>query len=146
MKNLLNELWKREELPCIDAIFFPNGKALRIHIDLPQSTIDIGDEFNSNEFILQDIENVSSIGLACEILMGNGFKCYAGEGSFGSDGFIACLNNKDDIAWIFFSEWSNPFDELEEISPGKVRATSTANFSLLIDIENPLNMEIVERK
>jgi hypothetical protein len=52
------------------------------------------------------------------------------------------LNNQGDIAWIFFSEWSNPFDALEEISPGKIRATSTANFFLLIDIENPLNMKI----
>jgi hypothetical protein len=142
MKNMLNELWEREELPCIDAIFFPNGKVFRVHINVPQLTINIKDEFNLNEFILQDTEYVSSIGLTCEILMTDGFKCYAGEGSFGSDGFIACLNNKSDIAWIFFSEWSNPFEELEEISPRKIRATSTANFFLLIDIENPLNMEI----
>jgi hypothetical protein len=142
-KDMLSVLWEREEIPRVDAILFPNGKAVNVCLDIPKLTVKVGEEFNLNEFILQEEGNVSLICAGHGLPVTNGGTCCTGEGSWGSDGFVVHLNSKGDIVWIFFSEWSNPFIKIKETSPGIITAISSANFALVIDIENPLSMKMI---
>lgn len=141
MKNLLHDLWEKEELPIVNAILFPDGRGIYFYIDMYELTITKGEEFDLNEFISQDTDNVSPIGPLCRLATDGGM-CRAGEASYGSEGFIAYLNHNNEIVWILFSENSNPFDELRESAPGKIIASSTFGYDLYIDLKNPLDMQI----
>ncbi|MFE3990488.1 hypothetical protein ACFXPW_02090 [Streptomyces goshikiensis] len=59
-----------------------------------------------------------------------------GEGSYGSEGFIAGLTVDRALIWAMFFTESNPFDRIQ-LSGKMATFSSTSGFKVTVDIDEP---------
>lgn len=145
MKNIVIELWKNETLPVKDAIYFSNGAAFLLEItSYPIPTLQKGNSFDLNELYKNNENEITHIDIFKEIKLSNGFFCCVGEASYGTEGFIACLDTNKNLIWVIYSETSNPFINIIEYRTGNILVESSANFKLRIDVIDPMNIELVK--
>lgn len=113
----LNDLWKTEKCPIINGVIFDNGTI--IQLDIPDCSSEktvlkvekkmiLSSLYLENKSIFKDLYHSSLIKKKGEL------KFMAGEGSWGGDGYVACINmNTNKILWIFTSDRINPIIGLE---------------------------------
>ncbi|PWU30902.1 hypothetical protein DK254_10800 [Pseudomonas sp. RW407] len=143
MKNII-ELWSNEELPIKDGVYFSNGKSFSISIlAYPAPHICSRGWFDFEEYFKGNQEEVTSIDVTKRVVLKGGACCYVGEGSYGSEGFIAYENNHKLLEWVVYSESSNPFIDIKEGGANALVAESSAGFKIKISISNPEEMEVV---
>ncbi|WP_260451537.1 hypothetical protein [Listeria cossartiae] len=90
----------------------------------------------------EDQENITKIDVFQEIKLSNGFYCCVGEGSYGSEGFVAYLDESKNLLWVLYSETSNPFVNIMEECEGIVVAESSANFKIRLDVNKPTSLSL----
>ncbi|EAM8245442.1 hypothetical protein CLL99_003417, partial [Salmonella enterica subsp. enterica serovar Thompson] len=73
----------------------------------------------------------------------NNCYCCVGEGSYGSEGFVAYLDENKNLVWVLYSEESNPFINVSEYIPDIIIVESSSNIRLKININNPMDLELV---
>jgi hypothetical protein len=66
--------------------------------------------------------------------------CVAGEGALGGDGVVAVLGDQNNLPWIAFFDWSNPFVSLR-VEDRALEATS--NLGHVWRFTLPIPQEIV---
>lgn len=131
-------------LPVKDAIYFSNGDSFHLRIQLyPTPVLHKGDSFSLISFYKENENEITNIDILKEVKLSNGFYCCVGDGSYGSEGFVACLDEKRNLLWVVYSEISNPFISAFENDFGYIIAKSSAEFKLKICIRDPRDMSLI---
>ncbi|EJI3495537.1 hypothetical protein NEU90_002889 [Salmonella enterica] len=143
MKNII-QLWEDNLLPIKDAIYFSNGRSFLCKImDYPTLHIERNGEFDFSAFFEKNKDEVTDIDKFREIKLANNCYCCVGEGSYGSEGFVAYLDENKNLVWVLYSEESNPFINVSEYIPDIIIVESSSNIRLKININNPMDLELV---
>lgn len=145
MKSIV-DLWNEHLLPIKNAVYFADGTAFSIDITLyPEPRFEKGDDFCFSDFFKNNEDEITDVDLFKKKSLSNkGWLCF-GEGSYGSEGFIACLNSDDKLIWVLYSENSNPFVDMKEVE-GVVYVKSSLNICLRIKINDPREIELCDIK
>jgi len=94
------------------------------------------EEFNLDEALDADPDWLTSIDVTRETgLAGAGYLC-CGEGSYGSEGFAARLDEHKNLAWVIYLEESNPFTDIV-IAGMTATFSSSSGVSITVDIYRP---------
>jgi hypothetical protein len=145
MNSAIISLWEENLLPIKDGVYFSNGKSISKKIySYPAPRIENGQEFDLNKFLQDNTDETTSIDGLKEISLKNKGYCLVGEGSHGSEGFIAHLDKNHELIWVIYSEESNPFINIMEEQENIVTVESSANFKIKIDVNDPVNLEIIQ--
>lgn len=124
-------------------VFF-DGRATSCKItSFPTPKIEVGADFDFIDFYRNNNEEVTSIDIIKEVKLLNECYCCVGEGSYGSEGFIAYLDNDKNPIWILYSENSNPFVSVFEHEENTILVESTAGLKIQIDLHNPVNLKLI---
>ena len=144
MQSIISKLWKEELLPIKEAVFFFDGRAKSCKItSFPTPKIEVGADFDFIDFYRNNNEEVTSIDIIKEVKLLNECYCCVGEGSYGSEGFIAYLDNDKNPIWILYSENSNPFVSVFEHEENTILVESTAGLKIQIDLHNTVNLKLI---
>ncbi|OTQ57399.1 hypothetical protein B6D18_10210 [Gilliamella sp. A7] len=119
----INELWNKEKLPIKDGIYFANGES-----------------FSLVDFLNQNPDCITHIDIFKKIKLQMGGTCLLGEGSHGSEGFIAYITSDEKLNWVIYFEESNPFINAVELSDAFLTVESSANYRIILDLKNPINI------
>ncbi|MFF6833496.1 hypothetical protein ACFY84_16700 [Streptomyces sp. NPDC012438] len=133
----LPRLWEDFALPAEDALHYADGRSYGVVLDpAAPGGFAVLAPFDLGEVLEADPARVSSVdGLAVADL-GEGGLLWGGEGSHGSEGFLARLTTDRALVWaVFFSE-SNPFSRVR-LSGNVAAFTSTSGFEVTVDIDDP---------
>lgn len=145
MQKLIVNLWENETLPVKDAVYFSNGEAFSLKItSYPLPNIQRNGWFDLHDFYEANKEEITEIDVFKVIQLSNGYYCCIGEGSYGSEGFIAYLDSNKSLVWVIYSESSNPFINVDEDDSGNIFVESSARVKLKININNPINLELIK--
>jgi len=88
------------------------------------------------EVLAEDTEQLTSIDITREIPAPTGFIC-AGEGSHGSEGFFARLDEHRRLVWVCYLSESNPFDRLA-VADNALTASSTSGVVITVNLDEPV--------
>ncbi|ANO87882.1 hypothetical protein KV337_004988 [Escherichia coli] len=142
MKNII-QLWEDGLLPIKDAIYFSNGESFLCKItSYPTPCIEKNGEFDFSAFYEKNKDEVTDIDKSREVKLANNCYCCIGEGSYGSEGFIAYLDENKNLVWVLYSEESNPFINITEYTSDIIIVESSSNIRLRININNPVDLEL----
>ncbi|MBK3576238.1 hypothetical protein JHN63_20935 [Streptomyces sp. MBT65] len=138
--NRIAELWRGGKAPAWDGLFRADGSARAVEVDSAAlSWFELGAPLDFETWLAENPETLTTIdihrqGLA-EIPNGSGHVC-CGEGSHGSEGFFARLDQDKNLAWVVSLGDSNPF--VRATVEGSV-ATFTNNLgnSIPVDLTDP---------
>lgn len=147
MKKILNFI-DHLESPSLNGIIYPDGT-----IDLLNVKVDWGPpiQYSLKSETKSSIELLDNEGKLqwndCAILVTaidikQSIEIVAGEGDYGSDGFIGVIDlSTRNLIWLAFFNCSNPFDRLD-IKEEKIYATSTNGCLWKFVIKSPIDIEI----
>src|SRR5882724_6188313 len=95
----IEELWRSGRLPIEDGVFFANGRSFAVEV--VESRLEVVDEVDLAQLLAEDPDWVTSIDVTREVAAPGGFVC-AGEGSHGSEGFFARLDEARNLIWVCY--------------------------------------------
>lgn len=144
MKIDIQKYWDKDLCPIINGIIFANSVVKMLepkHADeftyIPQfsGTTSI-EEINSvDDLKLTTICKMKSL----EVEEAN-LRIYCGEGSWGSEGFVAVCDIADDkLQWIAYFDYSNPMVKVEYLN-GKIVSYSNLGHKWEFNISTPENV------
>ena len=146
MNSSIIELWEQRRLPTRSALSFADGTAIPLAIvESPILTLTKGAAFGMNQFFEQNPDDLTCIEIFKTLPLRHDGSCCVGEGSHGSEGFVACLDEAQSLRWVIYLDHSNPFDDIDEVAAGTIVALSTAGLALRVDVENPLAMSLIRQ-
>ncbi|MFE1874440.1 hypothetical protein ACFW9N_26740 [Streptomyces sp. NPDC059496] len=133
----IERLWKDFELPVKDALHHADGHSYDVALDptAPRGFTVLG-PFDLDEVLEGDPSWVSSVDGLAAVDLGEEGLLWCGEGSYGSEGFIARLTVDRALHWAMFFIESNPFDRIR-LSGSVATFSSTSGFELALDIDDP---------
>lgn len=137
----LSELWKKEECPLVEGVIFNDGTVIEFNITNSTSGKLQFEEIGRTqivEILKQDSGNYKNLYHSTTQQVHQSYKYMAGEGSWGGDGYVACLDlNTNNVLWIFTSDRINPIISLE-FSNNKIIAKNNLSCAFSIEV-NSLN-------
>ena len=137
----INELWDKEKLPTKDGIYFANGESFSFLAKFyPHVFIKKGGSFNLVDFLNKNPDCITTIDIFQKIKIQMGGTCLLGEGSHGSEGFIAYISSDEKLNWVIYFEESNPFINAIELPDKFLEVESSANYRIILDLKNPINI------
>lgn len=133
------------ECPSINGIIFPDDtiQLLDVRVDW-ENPINYTIEITSKTSIknLRDKGELwwSSCAILVELVdLKHSIEVIAGEGGYGSDGFISVIDSSSKkLIWLAFFKCSNPFDEIKIIDE-EIHAKSTIGCLWKFKIKNPVH-------
>ncbi|MFT6501171.1 MAG: hypothetical protein ACJASQ_001283 [Crocinitomicaceae bacterium] len=132
----LNELWKEEKCPLVDGVLFDDGTVLEFSVtDSPSGRLlfDVKRKTDIKEILGPELDNYTHLYHSRLNKIHGPHRYMAGEGSWGGDGYVACLDLKTNaVLWVFTSDKINPIVGLD-FSNGRIMATN--NWSTLFSID-----------
>ncbi|MCJ1678460.1 hypothetical protein MTF65_14100 [Streptomyces sp. APSN-46.1] len=133
----IERLWEDFELPVKDALHYADGHSYDVALDpaAPRGFTVLA-PFDLNEMLESDPSWVSSVDGLAAVDLGEKGLLWGGEGSYGSEGFIARLTVDRALIWAMFFMESNPFDRIQ-LSENVATFSSTAGFEIAVDIDDP---------
>jgi hypothetical protein len=135
--STISEIWNDGRAPIRDGLYLSNGHSYEVRVD---STADKGfevlGEFDLDAVLTSEPDWLTTVDVTKEIeLPGEGFLC-CGEGSYGSEGFFARLDQRRHLTWLVYLEESNPFIEI--LTEGTAaRFVSSSGVEIVLDIDQP---------
>jgi hypothetical protein len=142
----IQKLWEQNYLPTKSGLYYQNGSAIEIVVRYyPQPTLKKGAEFDGDEFIKKYCEDeVTTVDSTKElVLLNNKGRIAIGEGSYGSEGFIAYVDDSGSLNWVFYFEESNPIIQAVEFVEGYLHVTSSAGVYMGIPIDDPYRIKLL---
>ncbi|MEC4020002.1 hypothetical protein [Streptomyces sp. H27-D2] len=133
----IERLWEDFQLPIRDALHFVDGHSYDVALDPDApSGFRALPPFGLDGVLENDPSWVSSVdGLAAVDLEREGL-LWGGEGSYGSEGFVARLTVDRALVWAIFFMESNPFDRIQ-LSNNVATFSSTSGVKITVDIDDP---------
>ena len=132
------------ECPSLDGIIFPDGS-----IDLLNIEVEWGPPINyyikiGEKSSIKLLETKNKLQWSdCAILISSidekhSIEILAGEGNYGSDGFVSVIDlSSRNLIWLAFFKCSNPFNKLEA-KHDEIHAVSTNGCLWKFRIKNPV--------
>lgn len=137
----INELWNKEKLPIKDGIYFANGESFSFLAKFyPDIVIKKGKSFSLVDFLNKNPDCITDIDIFEKIKISTGGTCLLGEGSHGSEGFIAYITSDEKLNWVIYFEESNPFINAVELPDTFLKVESSANYTIILDLKDPINI------
>ncbi|MFF0479525.1 hypothetical protein [Streptomyces sp. NPDC004284] len=134
----IERLWEGFELPIKDALHYADGHSYDVALDSAvPSGFSVLSPFELDEVLEGDPSWVSSVDGLAAVDLGERGLLWGGEGSYGSEGFIARLTVDRALIWAMFFTESNPFDRIQ-LSGNVANFISTSGFEIAVDIDDPL--------
>ncbi|MFC9293056.1 hypothetical protein ACFTWH_01060 [Streptomyces sp. NPDC057011] len=130
-------LWEDFELPIKDALHYADGHSYDVALDraAPMGFTVLA-PFDLNEMLAGDPSWVSSVDGLAAVDLGDRGLLWGGEGSYGSEGFVARLTVDRALVWAMFFMESNPFDRIQ-LSGNIATFSSTSGVEIAVDIDDP---------
>lgn len=144
MNSLIRQLWNKAQLPMKDAIYFRDGSAFSFKIIAsPQPKIIAGKWFNLNQFLSESPADLTCINIIQELVLQNSasYLCVGGGGQRG-EGFFAYFDINWALQWVVYAQGSNPFISARQNDDNRIIVDSSANFSLIFELQDPLNLRL----
>ncbi|MFE9842415.1 hypothetical protein [Streptomyces goshikiensis] len=133
----IESLWEDFELPIRDALHYANGHSYDVAVDAAASSgFTVLTPFDLDEMLEGDPSWVSSVDGLAAVDLGEKGLLWGGEGSYGSEGFIARLTADRALIWAMFFTESNPFDRIR-LSGNVATFSSTSGLEIELDIDDP---------
>lgn len=133
----IERLWADFELPIKDALHYAAGRSYDLALDAAApGGFTVLAPFDLGEMRESDPSWVSSVDGLAAMDMGEKGLLWGGEGSYGSEGFIARLTADRALMWAMFFTESNPFDRIR-LSRNIAAFRSTSGFEIAVDIDDP---------
>lgn len=138
VSSLIERLWLADNLPIQDGLYRADGTAYGVEVDASApGGLKILAPISLEEFLSLDPDMVTSIDITVKKpLPRDAGYVFSGEGSYGSEGFFGRLDQDNNLAWVVYLEYSNPFIEAT-INGVHVTFTSSSNVSITVDLESP---------
>ncbi|MBT1187546.1 hypothetical protein HET69_27005 [Streptomyces sp. CJ_13] len=133
----IERLWEGFELPIKDALHYADGHSCDVALDsaAPRGFTVLA-PFDLDEVLEGDPSWVSSVDGLASVDLGEKGLLWGGEGSHGSEGFIARLTVDRAPIWAMFFTESNPFDRIR-LSGNVATFSSTSGLEIELDIDDP---------
>jgi hypothetical protein len=144
MEALIQEKWSEELCPGLNGVLFSNGELVLMDCALlldenktqvrvrPLAHTTLSSALNFDENLWTFITEMDSYSWK-----EGGLRLSCGEGSMGSDGYVAAVRIPDEqLVWIAFFDCSNPFQEIKVINNEAV-AVSTYGHTWNFPLEHP---------
>ena len=116
----IKNFWQNQESPSIDGIVFPNGdiQLINVKVDWGQPVkykLSLGCKTSIEELKLQNKISWNDCAVITRAIdETKKVEAIAGQGDYGSDGFVAVVNSGNkELVWLAFFETSNPFEYLQ---------------------------------
>jgi len=75
--------------------------------------------------------------LNSHLILPNGDCLKCGEGAMGNEGFVSCEDASGKLKWSFFCTAFNPFKKLDLLTPDTIQLSSTNEYTMVMDINQP---------
>lgn len=136
--NTLLKLWHARRLPIRDGLYTSSGDAYSVQLnDAAPGGVEILDNFDLDSVLSADPDWVTSIDITREVEIKGGVgRLLAGEGSHGSEGFFARIDDDNDLKWVVYLEESNPFVDIA-VDGNRATFYSSSGVSITVDIDRP---------
>ena len=131
-------LWNAEQLPIQDALHVRDGRSYSITLDRSKSSgITLVGRCTLEDLLHDDPDFLADVMTTHKIVTSPqpGFLC-CGEGSHGSDGFFARLDNNEKLVWVAFFVDSNPFHQIAQRQEHAM-FTSTSGVTVTVHLDEP---------
>ncbi|MEU7027977.1 hypothetical protein AB0A60_14950 [Streptomyces sp. NPDC046275] len=142
----IERLWEGLELPLADALHFADGHSYAVALDptapsgfsvLSRLDLDeMREEDPSSVSSVSSVSLVSSVDGRAVVDLGEEGLLWGGEGSYGSEGFLARLTAGRKLIWAMFFTESNPFERIR-LSGSVATFRSTSGVAITVDIDDP---------
>jgi hypothetical protein len=136
--STITSLWAAGRLPIHDGLYTAAGEQYNVRINPAKpGGIEILDKFDLDAFLKSDPDWLTTIDITGEVELraGAGWLC-RGEGSYGSEGFFAHLNQDKNLVWVVYLEESNPFVDIT-VAGNVATFTSSSDIRISVDIARP---------
>ncbi|WP_432125616.1 hypothetical protein [Streptomyces sp. bgisy082] len=135
--GVLSRLWREFELPAEDALHYADGRSYEVALDpAAPGGFTVLAPFDLGEALEADPTRVSPVDGRAVADLGERGLLWGGEGSHGSEGFLARLTADRALIWAVFFTESNPFERIR-LSRNTAAFTSTSGFEVAVDIDDP---------
>ncbi|MFJ4336914.1 hypothetical protein [Streptomyces sp. NPDC088915] len=133
----IERLWAAYELPAEDALFCADGRSHAVALDpAAPSGFTLLAPFALDDVLEGDPSRVSPVDGRVAVDLGERGLLWGGEGSYGSEGFLARLTADRALIWAMFFMESNPFDRIRP-SGNAATFSSTSGVEITVDIDDP---------
>lgn len=146
--KLMKEFVDHLECPSVNGIIFPDGKIQLFNIEVDWAVpitykLSYGTKTSVGELAKEgELSWNSCVIMTTLSSPDHAIEVIAGEGNYGSDGFVAVLDFKSrELIWIAFFLCSNPFDEVK-IVDDQIIATSTLNCNWRFPLKAPADLSV----
>ncbi|WP_328779974.1 hypothetical protein OHQ89_14440 [Streptomyces canus] len=134
--TVIERLWQEYELPAVDGLYFADGRAYEVSVSPTEPVLRIDETLDVDQLLSEEPDLVARVdGLSIHELA-DGDVLWAGEGSYGSDGFFGRVHSDRGLVWAVFLEEADPFRTIE-VSGRKATFTSTSGLTITVDIDDP---------
>lgn len=132
----IEDLWVKYEVPVDNALHFADGRSFDARA-APEAAggISILEPFDLDERLSIAPDWVSEVD-GLELALEDGGFLWHGDGSNGSEGFIARVNSDRSLMWVIFFTASNPFTRAE-LAGNYATLRSTSGVVITVDIDDP---------
>ncbi|MEU7750303.1 hypothetical protein [Micromonospora sp. NPDC049171] len=134
----ITRLWLAERLPIRDGLYRSDGSARDVRVDeMVSGGLALLESFNLEAFLEPDPEETTSIMVTGERELPDraGYLC-CGEGSYGSEGFFARLDQSRELMWVVYLENANPFVQIN-VAGTQAGFLSSSGVSVTVDLTGP---------
>ncbi|MFD9218665.1 hypothetical protein ACFWDI_01215 [Streptomyces sp. NPDC060064] len=133
----IERLWEDFELPIRDALHVADGHSCDVALDSDApGGFRVLAAFDLDEMLQGDPSWTSSVDGRAVVDLGSRGLLWGGEGSYGSDGFVARLTADRALIWAIFFTESNPFNRIQ-LSDNVATFSSTSGVEIAVDIDDP---------
>ncbi|WP_146228094.1 hypothetical protein [Micromonospora sp. S4605] len=138
MTSTITRLWLADNLPIRGGLYRADGstRAVRLDTSMPGG-LALLQPFDLEAWLLANPEWQTCIITTIELPLpdGSGYLC-CGEGSYGSEGFFARLDQNKTLVWVVYLEDSNPFVDAAIHGPHST-IRSSSGLSISVDLTSP---------
>ncbi|KAK1179619.1 hypothetical protein B7755_016585 [Streptomyces sp. NBS 14/10] len=135
--NDIQLLWGEFRLPTRDALHLADGNSYDVALSpgTPSGFRLLG-AFDLHQMLTSEPDWTSEVDGLKSVELAHGGFLWGGEGSYGSEGFVARLTAGRSLIWAVFLTESNPFQEIR--LHGKIASfVSTSAVEITVDIDDP---------
>jgi len=141
--DIISDCWHKEELPIIDGLIKLDGSFYKIEVDDDCRPIEMNYQPTSFDISRENYYEYCSSVFGFTSTMHGGITYYCGEGSHGSDGFLIAINSDNNVEWLFFSQYANPFEKLW-VANNEIHVMSNLNIEWIFPIDNPEKLRSIK--
>ncbi|MGW2955149.1 hypothetical protein [Streptomyces eurythermus] len=134
--TVIERLWQEYELPAVDGLYFADGRAYEVTASRTERVLRINEALDVEQLLSEEPDLVVRVDGMSTHELADGDVLWAGEGSYGSDGFFGRVRSDHGLVWAVFLEEVDPFHTIQ-VSGRKATFTSTSGVVITVDIDDP---------